>query len=95
MQEKQFLLGQIALKRKVMYHRAKHLGINHFSVIRCSQELDLLLNQYQDFQNLLSSSQTIFRPCSNVFRDNSSHSLYEKFINLYSLNLESHYNDWL
>jgi stage 0 sporulation regulatory protein len=48
MQNKNFLLGQIILKKKVMYHRANHLGFTHSSVVACSQELDTLLNQYQE-----------------------------------------------
>jgi len=50
MQRKMFLLGKIILKKKIMYYRAKHLGITHSSVIACSQELDVLLNQYQGIQ---------------------------------------------
>ena len=50
MQMKKFLLGQIILKKKVMYHRAKHFGYTHSSVISCSQELDILLNQYHEIQ---------------------------------------------
>ena len=50
MQSKMFLLGQIILKKKVMYHRAKHFGFTHSSVVACSQELDVLLNQYQEIQ---------------------------------------------
>ena len=48
-----FLLGQIILKKKVMYHRAKHFGYTHSSVISCSQELDILLNQYHEAQGSL------------------------------------------
>lgn len=47
-----FLLGQIILKKKVMYHRAKHFGYTHSSVVACSQELDVLLNQYQKSNDL-------------------------------------------
>ena len=50
MQRNKFLLGQIILKKKVMYHRAKHFGYTHSSVISCSQELDMLLNQYDETQ---------------------------------------------
>ena len=44
------LLGKIILKKEVMYHRAKHFGYTHPSVLACSQELDVLLNQYQKIQ---------------------------------------------
>lgn len=44
------LLGQIILKKKVMYHRAKHFGYTHPSVLACSQELDVLHNQYKKIQ---------------------------------------------
>jgi stage 0 sporulation regulatory protein len=44
------LLGQIILKKKIMYERAKHFGYKHPSVLECSKELDVLLNQYQKIQ---------------------------------------------
>jgi len=47
---KMILLGQIKLKQKIMYNRAKKLGRTHSSVIASSQELDILLNKYQEFQ---------------------------------------------
>lgn len=47
---KWILLGQIKLKQKVMYNRANKLGRTHSSVIESSQELDLLLNKYQEIQ---------------------------------------------
>lgn len=50
-QKKLILLGQIKVKQKIMYNRAKKLGRNHSSVIACSQELDLLLNKYQGIQS--------------------------------------------
>lgn len=43
------LLRQINLKKKDMYKKAKHLGYTHALVVKCSQELDTLLNQYQGF----------------------------------------------
>lgn len=45
---KMFLLGQINIKRRVMYYKAKHFGFTHSSVVACSQELDSLLNRYQE-----------------------------------------------
>ena len=47
---KMILLGQIKLKQKIMYNKAKKLGRTHPSVIASSQELDVLLNKYQEFQ---------------------------------------------
>ena len=44
---KRILLGQIKLKQKDMYMKAQNLGYTHPSVVRCSQELDSLLNRYQ------------------------------------------------
>lgn len=41
------LLEQIQSKQKEMYMRAEHHGYTHPSVVRCSQELDSLLNKYQ------------------------------------------------
>lgn len=45
---KNILLGQIKLKQKDMYLEAKIFGFTHPRVIRCSQELDDLLNTYQE-----------------------------------------------
>lgn len=47
LEKKEILLGQIKMKQKIMYNKAKNLGRTHASVIACSQELDLLLNKYQ------------------------------------------------
>ncbi|MFC5711714.1 Spo0E family sporulation regulatory protein-aspartic acid phosphatase [Thalassorhabdus alkalitolerans] len=41
---------QIKSKKKEMYHKAKQFGINDPKTIQCSQELDLLLNQYQELK---------------------------------------------
>ena len=49
--KKVILLCQIKVKQKIMYNRAKNLGRTHSSVIACSQELDLLLNKYQEIQS--------------------------------------------
>jgi len=42
------LLFQIGLKRKVMYRKAKTFGYTHPIVVACSQELDELINKYQE-----------------------------------------------
>ena len=42
------LLLQIGIKRKVMYRRAKTFGYTHPLVVACSQELDVLINRYQE-----------------------------------------------
>ena len=47
---KKILLGRIKLKQKDMYVKAENLGFTHPSVIRCSQELDTLLNRYQGLE---------------------------------------------
>lgn len=47
---KKLLLGRIKLKQKYMYVKAENLGFTHPSVIRCSQELDTLLNRYQGLE---------------------------------------------
>ena len=49
---KNVLLGQIKLKQKDMYLEAKIFGFTHPRVIRCSQELDHLLNVYQELEAL-------------------------------------------
>ena len=36
----------IEIKRKDMYTQAKRLGLTHPEVVKCSQELDVLLNKY-------------------------------------------------
>ncbi|MFJ7826604.1 Spo0E family sporulation regulatory protein-aspartic acid phosphatase [Psychrobacillus sp. NPDC096623] len=41
------LLLQIELKKKEMYKKANILGFTHPIVVTCSQELDELLNRYQ------------------------------------------------
>jgi len=46
------LLGQIQVKKRDMYKKAKHFGYTHPSVISCSQELDTLINKYHSFQCL-------------------------------------------
>ena len=43
------LLKQIKFKQKSMYSKAKHFGFTHPAVVSCSQELDTLLNRYQNF----------------------------------------------
>ena len=42
------LLFQIGIKRKVMYRSAKTFGYTHPLVVACSQELDVLINRYQE-----------------------------------------------
>ncbi len=41
------LLIEIGIKRQDMYRKANDLGLSHPSVVACSQELDRLLNKYQ------------------------------------------------
>lgn len=41
------LLLRIELKKQDMYRKAKILGFTHPIVVTCSQELDELLNRYQ------------------------------------------------
>jgi stage 0 sporulation regulatory protein len=40
-------LKQINSKKREMYKKAKCFGMVHPLVVACSQELDVLLNQYQ------------------------------------------------
>ena len=37
---------RIEIKRENMYKKAKDLGFTHPQVVNCSQELDVLLNNY-------------------------------------------------
>lgn len=48
--EKITLIEQIQLKKVDMYEKAKYFGRTHPVVIKSSQELDNLLNQYQKIQ---------------------------------------------
>jgi len=45
---KKMLKLKIEIKRKDMYKKAKDLGFTHPQVVNCSQELDVLLNNYFD-----------------------------------------------
>ena len=40
-------LMQINIKKKEMMMKAKRYGRTHPSVVKCSQQLDVLLNQFQ------------------------------------------------
>jgi len=44
------LKGLIKSKQKDMYSKAKHYGFTHPIVVACSQELDSLLNRYQNLR---------------------------------------------
>ena len=44
---KSSLLTEIGIKRQDMYRKANDLGLSHPTVVACSQELDRLLNKYQ------------------------------------------------
>lgn len=56
--KKNVLLNQIYEKQKDMYLQAKNYGFTHPTVIRCSQELDTLLNTYQNLDSLLIKKQS-------------------------------------
>ena len=45
---KKMLKLKIEIKRKDMYKKAQDLGLTHPQVVNCSQELDILLNNYFD-----------------------------------------------
>lgn len=45
--KKNVTLNQINSKKREMYKKAKCFGMVHPLVVACSQELDVLLNQYQ------------------------------------------------
>ncbi|TQR19368.1 aspartyl-phosphate phosphatase Spo0E family protein [Psychrobacillus vulpis] len=46
------LLLLIAIKKQEMYKKAKQLGYTHPCVVACSQELDQLLNKYQNINSV-------------------------------------------
>lgn len=45
------LLDEISERKRTMYKMAKHFGFTHPSVVKCSQDLDNLLNKYQGVKN--------------------------------------------
>lgn len=49
--DKKALMVRIDIKRKDMYRKAKKLGLSHPLVVSVSQELDQLLNRYQEKYN--------------------------------------------
>lgn len=49
--DKKALMVRIDIKRKDMYRKAKKLGFTHPLVVSVSQELDQLLNRYQEKYN--------------------------------------------
>jgi stage 0 sporulation regulatory protein len=47
MSKENVTLKKINSKKREMYKKAKQFGLTHPLVVACSQELDVLLNQYQ------------------------------------------------
>jgi len=47
MSKENVTLKKINNKKREMYKKAKQFGLTHPLVVACSQELDVLLNQYQ------------------------------------------------
>jgi len=45
------LLGKINVKKRDMYSKAKQFGFTDSRVVTCSQELDTLLNRYQEIND--------------------------------------------
>lgn len=45
---KNILMGKIELKKRNMYRSAKRFGFTDSRVVACSQDLDILLNRYQE-----------------------------------------------
>jgi stage 0 sporulation regulatory protein len=50
LEKEKILKLKIEIKRKDMYKKAKDLGFTHPQVVNCSQELDVLLNNFFDPQ---------------------------------------------
>jgi stage 0 sporulation regulatory protein len=42
------LIVKIKLKKRAMYRKAKRFGLTDSRVITCSQQLDILLNKFQE-----------------------------------------------
>lgn len=47
---KKTLMGKIEFKKREMYRSAKLYGFTDSRVVTCSQELDLLMNRYQEIK---------------------------------------------
>jgi len=47
---KNLLKGRIELKKRDMYKSAKRYGFTDSRVVTCSQDLDALLNKYQEIK---------------------------------------------
>ena len=53
------LQGKINVKKRELYYEARHLSLTNPRVVTCSQELDSLLNNYQEiliFQDKCNTS---------------------------------------
>ncbi|WP_017380512.1 aspartyl-phosphate phosphatase Spo0E family protein [Paenisporosarcina sp. TG-14] len=55
------LLGKINVKKRVMYSKAKQYGLTNPHVVNCSQELDILLNKYQEIQLFQDKCYNLYR----------------------------------
>ncbi|QBP43138.1 aspartyl-phosphate phosphatase Spo0E family protein [Paenisporosarcina antarctica] len=45
-------MGKIKLKKRKMYRSAKRFGFTDSRVVTCSQDLDILLNRYQEIMEV-------------------------------------------
>lgn len=55
------LLGKINVKKREMYSKAKQHGLTNPHVVTCSQELDTLLNKYQEIQLIQDKFYNLYR----------------------------------
>jgi len=55
------LLVKIKVKKRVMYSKAKQYGLTNPIVVNCSQELDTLLNKYQEILVYQENYDTSYR----------------------------------
>lgn len=56
---KHILSVKINSKREDMYMNATHFGLSHPIVIACSQELDALLNRYENIRSVQQARKVI------------------------------------
>ncbi|QBP42744.1 aspartyl-phosphate phosphatase Spo0E family protein [Paenisporosarcina antarctica] len=55
------LLGKINIKKREMYSKAKQHDLTNPHVVNCSQELDILLNKYQEIQRIQDKCYNLYR----------------------------------
>ncbi|MBD1380373.1 aspartyl-phosphate phosphatase Spo0E family protein [Metabacillus arenae] len=76
--EKEQLMTIINEKRKLMMESAETHGLTSSEVVRCSQDLDKLLNKYQ--QLLLEEEQRVYGPFQEFVTKMKSWTFKDKYV---------------